>query len=146
MTGANSRLPTLVYQNLSSANPRDGTTEGPGSVNLSRTIENTISFASLAVSSEEPIRIAPRQTDIVQDVIEIDNIDPNEEEGEDLTLFWEALHRCQDVYTQIKQETVIHSQYSCAPLLDQLTVEDLLEWMYPDVSDQLRDYIHYQEE
>ena len=67
MTGANSHLPTLVYQNLSSATHSNGMTDGPGSVDLTRTIQKTISFSSL-ISSSDPIRIGSGQKDIVKEI------------------------------------------------------------------------------
>ena len=143
MTGANSHLPTLVYQNLSFASRRDGTTNEP-SVDLSRTIQKTVSFASLAPS--EVIRLAPTVREPIAESIETDVFYPDEEDGDDLTLFWEGLHHCQCLYQQIQEETQVHLSYSRAPLLDKLTVEDLLEWLYADVSHQLRDYLTFQEE
>jgi hypothetical protein len=146
MTGANSHLPTLVYQNLSSATHRNGTTDGPGSVDLTRTIQKTISFSSL-ISSSDPIRIGSGQKDIVKEIVEEDMIYPDEDDGEDMTFFWEALHHCQQLYEQITTETTSfrYSAGSRASLLDNLTVEDLLDWLYRDVSQQLSGYIAYQE-
>ncbi len=141
MTGANSHLPTLVYQNLSSATPSNGTT-----VDLARTIQKTISFSSL-ISSSEPIRIGSGHKDVIKEIVEEEIVYPDEDDGEDMTFFWEALHHCQDLYEQITTETSLfrYAVYSRAPLLDQLTVEDLLEWLYRDVSQQLSGYISYQE-
>ncbi len=146
MTGANSRLPTLVYQNLSSANPLDGTTEH--SVDLTRTIQHTVSFASLALTSknDKPIRIVPTANDVPINSIEPELLDFDDEDGEDLTLFWEGLHHCQWIYGRIQDNIQTHLSYSPAPLLDRLTVEDLLEWLYPNVSHQLCEYLTFQEE
>ena len=123
-------------------------TEDQGSVDLTRTIQKTISFSSLiSGSSTDPIRIGSGQKDIIKEIVEEDMIYPDEDDGEDMTFFWEALHHCQQLYEQITTETTSF-QYavgSRASLLDQMTVEDLLEWLYRDVSQQLSGYIAYQE-
>ena len=124
-------------------------TEDQGSVDLTRTIQNTISFSSLiSGSSTEPIRIGSSNKDTVKEIIEEDPVYyGDEEEGEDLTLFWEALHHCQQLYEQITTETSSfrYALNTRAPLLDRMTVEDLLDWLYRDVSQQLSGYIAYQE-
>ena len=124
-------------------------TEDQGSVDLTRTIQKTISFSSLiSGSSTEPIRIGSSNNDTVKEIIEEDPVYyGDEEEGEDLTFFWEALHHCQQLYEQITTETSSfrYALNTRAPLLDRMTVEDLLDWLYRDVSQQLSGYIAYQE-
>ena len=124
-------------------------TEDQGSVDLTRTIQKTISFSSLiSGSSTEPIRIGSSNKDTVKEIIEEDPVYyGDEEEGEDLTFFWEALHHCQQLYEQITTETSSfrYALDTRAPLLDRMTVEDLLDWLYRDVSQQLSGYIAYQE-
>ena len=124
-------------------------TEDQGSVDLARTIQKTISFSSLiSGSSTEPIRIGSSNKDTVKEIIEEDPVYyGDEEEGEDLTFFWEALHHCQQLYEQITTETSSFRSAldTRAPLLDRMTVEDLLDWLYRDVSQQLSGYIAYQE-
>lgn len=124
-------------------------TEDQGSVDLTRTIQKTISFSSLiSGSSTEPIRIGSSNNDTVKEIIEEDPVYyGDEEEGEDLTFFWEALHHCQQLYEQITTETSSfrYALDTRAPLLDRMTVEDLLDWLYRDVSQQLSGYIAYQE-
>ena len=126
-------------------------TEDQGSVDLTRTIQKTISFSSLiSGSSTDSIRIGSSNKDTIKEIIEEDPVyqyHGDEEEGEDLTLFWEALHHCQQLYEQITTETSSfrYALNTRAPLLDRMTVEDLLDWLYRDVSHQLSGYIAYQE-
>jgi hypothetical protein len=147
MTGANSHLPILVYQNLSSVNLPNGMIESAGPIDVTRTIQTNISFASLASSlssSNETTHTQTTYSDTVKEQVEENTFYSEEEEGEDLTFFWEALHHCQQLYEQIKAETSSFNN-TRASLLDQLTIDDLLEWLYDDVSHQFREYIDYQE-
>jgi hypothetical protein len=69
----------------------------------------------------------------------------DDEEGEDLIEFWNSLYTCKQLYDSIKREIAHNSSYTNCSLLDQLTVEDLMDWLYPEFAIQLQMYIEEQD-
>ena len=130
MTGANSAMLTPPSASPNSVLSTDGTTKA------------TVSYSSLTLQT--PVfelfgTRRPRTTE--SNATASFSLDFSDEEGEDLDSFWKALTHSSWACEEIQS----FARTLVCPLLDQLTPDDLMEWLFPDEAVQLRQYIEEQE-
>jgi hypothetical protein len=96
-----------------------------------------LSFSSIAskIPVYEEYRHRSEEKKEEDIAILIDNSE--DEEGESMTDLWEAISVTNKVYDIIKE----YSEYSSCRLFDKLSTDELLEFMFPEESMQLSEYI-----
>ena len=90
-------------------------------------------FAS-QLQSNEVYRIVPTKPEEIKQEVSVPQL--GEEDGEELSGMWSALQKCREMYDQIRE----HLQDMACDIMQTLTVDDLLEILYPDIYEQLQEY------